>query len=1004
MYKDNLNHLKARYPGTVRMLENANMENAQLEVIVEETKSHVPTIKAVTERHTMYIHSKYDPIKEAERIIQNYSNQINENTHVLFYGAGLAYHIELFAKLFPNTAFSIYEPSILMFKQLLSYRSFLNINLNNLKKIYLEDMETRVEEQLNDFASTIFSEVLLIPLPSYEKIFADQFEGFAKNFRNAIEARVYNLGVDYHFAKRWTLNALMNLPTTLSTPNFIEEKKQYFKDKPVLIVSAGPSLQDEYENLRYIKENGLAYIFSVGSANKALLANGILPDAVCTFDPQEHNFAVFRAFEEKGITTVPMIYGTSVGYETIQRYPGPKFHFITSQDTVSPYYLTNINKDNVINDAYSIAIITIDILSKLEVRSIILVGQNLAFKDNLFYSKEINRGKNKSAELQKKDLDDLVEVVDVYGNQIKSNSAFNQMRYLMEQYIEKNKQIEFINTTKGGANIEGAQFLPLEIVTTNMLKNRVVEESAFSVDGEIKTNNPVEVVETMNVSLSSFIKVCKEIYLILSELDELSRRNKVDRIQKVFTKLDNEIIKLLENDFFRVIIKPITRVQFELLEKSINRIKHIEDPIKKSVQISHFFKVYLDDCTKTNNEFAPIMKSVIHKQISAKESLNQLKRYESTSGEFHYSGGWIKEQIKIVKKKLKDEVVGNYLKTNEKNAAIKFKFNGSFLRVIGGKHGNHSSKIRIKIDGYTQSFSAKDSLLEESFVMDFEQVLFEKRGFSNGVHEVEITNLDERAFVFQGIELDVNGRLMHKDEVLEFDKLKVGERIRVNLSDEIVDGNAKVRNIGEETKPLIPLQSSNDFGDFYLIKVWVDGNEISKYVTKHNLGITKIKYKQNNELVLNQVPIMESNSLPNGQIISSSSYSSGNYNWSGFKAFNKKFKGITNAWATEKGVTNGWISYEFPNPVTLNSYTMVNQEKHKDYDTTKRMPKYWIVEGWNGQKWIELDKRTGISTWEDKVKKYFLFQNEEEYIIYRIVIFENNGDLDYLAIGEIEFN
>jgi len=37
-----------------------------------------------------------------------------------------------------------------------------------------------------------------------------------------------------------------------------------FKDKPAILVSAGPSLDYEIENLRYIKENGLAYISQSG--------------------------------------------------------------------------------------------------------------------------------------------------------------------------------------------------------------------------------------------------------------------------------------------------------------------------------------------------------------------------------------------------------------------------------------------------------------------------------------------------------------------------------------------------------------------------------------------------------------------------------------------------------------------------------------------------------------------------------------------------------------------
>src|SRR5690606_34518616 len=191
--------------------------------------------------------------------------------------------------------------------------------------------------------------------------------------------------------------------TTLSTLNILADKKHVFQDKPVLLVAAGPSLADEYDNLRYIKEHGLAYIFAVGSANRALIANEILPDAVVTYDPQEHNYQVFQPMYEKHIDTIPMIYGTSVGYETLEYYQGPKLHFITSQDSITPYFAKNtITKSDIVDDSFSVAIITLQLLLKMNAGPIILVGQNFAFRDNLFYAKDIQRG-DKSAEVQEKD-------------------------------------------------------------------------------------------------------------------------------------------------------------------------------------------------------------------------------------------------------------------------------------------------------------------------------------------------------------------------------------------------------------------------------------------------------------------------------------------------------------------------------------------------------------------------------------------------------------------------
>ena len=69
-------------------------------------------------------------------------------------------------------------------------------------------------------------------------------------------------------------------------------KKEKFK-KTYFISSSGPSLED-IENIRYIKEHGLAYIFSVGSAISVLINNNIYPDAACTYDPTVNNQKVFN--------------------------------------------------------------------------------------------------------------------------------------------------------------------------------------------------------------------------------------------------------------------------------------------------------------------------------------------------------------------------------------------------------------------------------------------------------------------------------------------------------------------------------------------------------------------------------------------------------------------------------------------------------------------------------------------------------------------------------------
>lgn len=817
MFNQNISALRLSFPEIANYLES-NMHSLKNEpYVIEESKLGLPTLKS--EEDNQYIHSKYDPVKEAERIIEKYINNIHDNSHVLFYGVGLAYHIELFGELFPETSFSIYEPSAPIFYNLLSSRSLQGLKLNRLNNIYLGTSTNAMQLHLNHFAGTIFGDVVLIVLPSYSKIFAEDCNYFIEKFKDVIEARVYNIGVDFHFSKRWALNSLMNLPTTLSTPNFIREKKEFFQGKPVLIVSAGPSLHEEYENLRYIKKKGLAYIFAVGSANKALIANDILPDAVCTYDPQEHNFAIYRGFKEKKIDNVPLIYGSSVGYETIKNYPGPKLHFITSQDTVTPYYDRSIKNEEIVNDAFSIAIVTLELLARIEVGLVVLVGQNFAFKDNLFYSKGIYRGKEEGPEIKNEDMTDLVLVEDVFGNKVRSNAALNQMRMLMQTYISEHKDIEIINTTNGGAKILGSQFQRLEQVIKDRLKEKVVVKDWHAFNNDKKDNQVLSDIDKTNRAACNFVKIHKGIVSCLKEFEGLINRNKGDKINGLFSKFDNLINRLLVNEFYSVYVGPVTRIHFEILQKSVDKIKEEVDPIKKASNVISEFRPYLEVCRNTFNEFLPIVKDIISQKVTATNGNMNWKRYASTSGEIYYSKDWTQREILIKRKSLLDDVVYMYQYSDKKKSTIKFKFKGTSLRILGGKHHKCSTKIGIKIDGYSQTFSSKDFLYEGNYSINFQEILFEKKGLVDKVHDVEITLLEDEIFVFDGIELNSTGRLLHIKEVLDVKELKIGKRIRCHYK-ATLNCAGEFSYLGEETNSLIPLDSSSHpKGDFYLIMV-----------------------------------------------------------------------------------------------------------------------------------------------------------------------------------------
>ena len=362
MLIDNILFLRNRFPEVRKFFSEYEAELQQASYNAVDSKSGAKTIQyeQPNSERAVIIHSLYDPVKEGERIIASNKEKIHEKTHVFFYGVGMGYHIEKFIETYPDLTYSVYEPIPEVFLRLSENRDLNKIINQNMQHLYVDRHNGEELAYLEEF-NTSNQNIHLIVLPSYKNIINDKYETFHKNIKETILNRRSNLHTDAAFQKRWVENSIINFKTVLDTPNMLRDiDRTQFEGKPALIVSAGPSLAEDIEHIRYIKENNLAYIFSVGSAINSLIEYDVLPDAVFTYDPGEKNHLVFEKMINEGIKSIPMVFGSSVGYKTIVNYDGPKVHFITSQDRTSLHFLKdqlNLEQD-LIMDSPSIAVMT----------------------------------------------------------------------------------------------------------------------------------------------------------------------------------------------------------------------------------------------------------------------------------------------------------------------------------------------------------------------------------------------------------------------------------------------------------------------------------------------------------------------------------------------------------------------------------------------------------------------------------------------------------------------
>lgn len=588
---DNRNALRIKNRELLTQMIAIEGNEPSKNVVTEESRRGEITLKVAVGDKMQYVHSKYDPEKDAERLVDKFDG--NTDQHVLFIGIGLGYHIQTFIERNPDAKYSIYEPNE---EVMFTYLSTSKLPLENLEQVFVGTNAQYLNIEIEKLLVTSKGKIQLFTLPIYEKIYGKEIAVIQKKIVEALKDKKSALAVNVSFQKRWTINAIKNFPSVLKTPNILHDvDKEVFKGKPAIIVAAGPSLDEEFENLRYIKENGLAYIFSVGSAINALIEHGIYPDAACTYDPQDINYRVIQIIKDKELTDIPLVFGSSVGFETLENYPGHMLHMLVSQDTIAPAFLgENLVTDlDYVNDAPSIAVVTYQLLSQLGCGEIILVGQNLAYVGDDHYASGIDYGRGTKAKKEQFEKAPLTK--DVYGNEVKTNEGFNAMREQLEMYIHMYPQIKTINTTKGGATIKGTIFKPLEELIQEELTTVNVRDSWYDVENDYDNKKIRKNILSMDEKQVNLEKLLKRSMNLLEQLNQQIERRIFHNIENFYGKFDVSIENLKANHFYRSFIEPMIRVQNEKLAETISSIRYEKNEQRKGDVVVPAFYSFLQE-------------------------------------------------------------------------------------------------------------------------------------------------------------------------------------------------------------------------------------------------------------------------------------------------------------------------------------------------------------------------------------------------------------------------
>ena len=463
-YAKNMKILRKRMPVLERALEMSR--GSDCEYIVESAKNGEMTLAIKHADKVYQIHSRYDPRREAKQQVSS-MNLVNPKILVVL-GLGLGYHIRACLEELKdaNLFIVVIEKDVEAFRTALKSSDLTDLFNSDKIRWVIGVLPEEGYAVLNDMIKQagITFQLFLKTLqvfnhPVLDKIHGDYNKHMLKCFREAAHAIIFNYGNCPEDSMIGVENIMKNLATIIKNPG-VKDLYGAFKGKPGIIVSTGPSLDKNIDELADVTDK--AVIISADSALKSLLKHNISPHAVVSL---ERIIEVAKMFEELPDADKEKIWLAAtpvIRKEAYDAWPGPTFMVYRA---FAHFDWINMPK-GTLNVGPSCSNMAFKILEAMGCDPIILVGQDCAFK-----SAEKTHADNAPAvtDLRLKEKD-LIKVKGNYEDFVYTDQIYDMFRRSFVTDVSSYRGT-CINATEGGALIEGTKIMTLREALDKYCKN-----------------------------------------------------------------------------------------------------------------------------------------------------------------------------------------------------------------------------------------------------------------------------------------------------------------------------------------------------------------------------------------------------------------------------------------------------------------------------------------------------------------------------------------------------
>jgi len=374
------------------------------------------------------------------------------------------------------------------------------------------------------------------------------------------------------FGTLWLEQGLKNLNSIAKIPS-IKTLSESFMGLPVVIISPGPSLDKNIHLLSSLK--GRALLIATAQAAKALHRAQIVPDIVAVADPGDIGYFL-DGVDASEIDA--LMVGVCCNPDFFNTY-GPRFKhtFCFNANTQVDRWVSELFGDTTfISSGGSISLDCVFIAMHWKCKEIILVGQDLSFADGKQYSDhsansetriEVPDGagfikySNVSEEYERQftirgtnSIDKPEKVMKLpgyYGGEVVTRQDYAQFHNDFEKLAgfenAKANPIRLINSTEGGAYIQGFEHIPLaEAIDIYVPKDP--QKISVRFDDAARTIDPIARSKVLLKSLQAIeVSLEKSVYFAKKCIATTKKIKKGTQSAKLLGELDRDEKELMSH-------------------------------------------------------------------------------------------------------------------------------------------------------------------------------------------------------------------------------------------------------------------------------------------------------------------------------------------------------------------------------------------------------------------------------------------------------------------------